>query len=396
MLIEKIAKLSDELEEHYLEVRHDLHAHPELSYKEFRTSQRVQDELQRMGVPFVLSPVKPGVIATIDSGKPGKLLLLRADMDALPIQETTDLPYASQCDGVMHACGHDVHTTNLLAVCDILNRTKDQWKGRVRAVFQPAEENGGGGREMIKAGLMEEKPDACMGMHVGVWTPGIFSIGEGYVSAYSDAEYITVHGKAVHSSKPEKGVDAVLIAASIVVALNTICSRNISPMAQSTLNVGTIHGGTAVNVVTDKVEIGAMLRNADPDSRENMFQKIEQISRGIAEGMGGSVDLRRHYGYSSVYNDPGVTHFAIETIRKNQEALYQGIGDVPEKNILTGNQMQLGAEDFGFYSHEAPSCFIKVGTGGPSLNHTPTFQVEEKYIKLMTRTMALLAEEFLQ
>ena len=155
MLIEKIAKLSDALEKHYLEVRHDLHAHPELSYKEFRTSQKVQDELRRMGIPFVLSPVKPGVIATIDSGKPGKLLLLRADMDALPIQETTDLPYASQCDGVMHACGHDVHTTNLLAVCDILNRTKDQWKGRVRAVFQPAEENGGGGREMIKAGLME-------------------------------------------------------------------------------------------------------------------------------------------------------------------------------------------------------------------------------------------------
>ena len=300
MLIEKIAKLSDELEKHYLEVRHDLHAHPELSYKEFRTSQKVQDELQRMGIPFVLSPVKPGVIATIDSGKPGKLLLLRADMDALPIQETTDLPYASQCDGVMHACGHDVHTTNLLAVCEILNRTKDQWKGRVRAVFQPAEENGGGGREMIKAGLMEEKPDACMGMHVGVWDPGVFSIGEGYVSAYSDAEYITVHGKAVHSSKPEKGVDAVVIAASIVVALNTICSRNISPMAQSTLNVGTIHGGTAVNVVTDKVEIGAMLRNADPESRENMFQKIEEISRGIAEGMGGSVDLRRHYGYRSV------------------------------------------------------------------------------------------------
>ena len=275
---------------------------------EFRTSQKVQDELRRMGIPFVLSPVKPGVIATIDSGKPGKLLLLRADMDALPIQETTDLPYASQCDGVMHACGHDVHTTNLLAVCDILNRTKDQWKGRVRAVFQPAEENGGGGRELIKAGLMEEKPDACMGMHVGVWTPGIFSIGEGYVSAYSDAEYITVHGKAVHSSKPEKGGCSADRRFHRGGPLNTICSRNISPLAQSTLNVGTIHGGTAVNVVTDKVEIGAMLRNADPDSRENMFQKIEQISRGIAEGMGGSVDLRRHYGSIPYTNDPG-THF---------------------------------------------------------------------------------------
>ncbi|WP_337799123.1 M20 family metallopeptidase [Acidaminococcus timonensis] len=396
MLIDKINAISDDIEEHYLAVRHDLHAHPELSYKEFRTSEKVQEELKRLGIPFELSPVKPGVIATIDSGKPGKLLLLRADMDALPIQECSGVPFSSENPGVMHACGHDVHTTNLLAVCEILVRTRELWSGRVKAVFQPAEENGGGGREMIKAGLMEEEPDACMGMHVGAWTPGVFDIGEGYVSAYSDAAYITVHGKAVHSSKPEHGVDAVLIAASIVLALNTIVSRNLSPMAKSTLNVGTIHGGTAVNIVTDKVEIGAMLRNADPESREIMFQKIEQIARGVAEGMGGRIDFRRHNGYSSVYNDPAMTRFVIDTIRKNQEQLYTGIGPVPEGNIRTGERMQLGAEDFGFYSHEAPSCFIKVGTGGPALNHTPDFKVDDHYIKLMARTMALAAEQFLQ
>lgn len=395
MIIDRINILSDELEPYYLDVRHDLHAHPELSFKEFRTSRRVQEELTRLGIPFELSPVKPGVVATIDSGKPGKLLLLRADMDALPIQENSGVAFSSENPGVMHACGHDVHTTNLLAVCDILNRMKDAWCGRVRAVFQPAEENGGGGREMIKAGLMKEKPDACLGMHILVAPQGVFSIGEGYVSAYSDGVKLIVHGKAVHSSKPEKGVDAILIASTIVVALNTIVSRNLSPMAASTLNIGMIHGGTAPNIVTDRVEIRGMMRNADPASRETMFAKIEQIARGIAEGMGGSLEFHRHIGYSSVYNDPGMTHFIIDTIRGNEAKLYEGIGSIPTENILTGNRMQLGAEDFGFYSHEAPSCFIKVGIGEGPLNHTPEFKVDEKYIKLMTRTMALAAVSFL-
>ena len=396
MLINRINEISDKIEPYYLAVRHDLHAHPELSFQEFRTSQRVQQELTRMGIPFTLSPVKPAVIATIDSGKPGKLLLLRADMDALPIEENSGVAFTSENPGVMHACGHDVHTTNLLAVCDILNQMKDAWKGRVRAVFQPAEEHGGGGREMIKAGLLKEKPDACLGMHVLVAPQGVFSIGEGYVSAYSDGVRMLVHGKAAHSSKPEQGVDAVLIASTIVVALHSIVGRNLSPMAASTLNIGVIHGGTAPNIITDKVELAGMMRNADPDSREIMFTKIETIAKGIAEGMGGSLEFHRHIGYSSVYNDPDMTHFVIDTIKENEDKLYAGIGTIPQHNIRTGNQMQLGAEDFGFYSHEAPSCFIKVGIGNGALNHTPEFTVDEKYIKLMTRTMALAAGTYLK
>ena len=396
MLINRINEISDKIEPYYLAVRHDLHAHPELSFQEFRTSQRVQQELTRMGIPFTLSPVKPAVIATIDSGKPGKLLLLRADIDALPIEENSGVAFTSENPGVMHACGHDVHTTNLLAVCDILNQMKDAWKGRVRAVFQPAEEHGGGGREMIKAGLLKEKPDACLGMHVLVAPQGVFSIGEGYVSAYSDGVRMLVHGKAAHSSKPEQGVDAVLIASTIVVALHSIVGRNLSPMAASTLNIGVIHGGTAPNIITDKVELAGMMRNADPDSREIMFTKIETIAKGIAEGMGGSLEFHRHIGYSSVYNDPDMTHFVIDTIKENEDKLYAGIGTIPQHNIRTGNQMQLGAEDFGFYSHEAPSCFIKVGIGNGALNHTPEFTVDEKYIKLMTRTMALAAGTYLK
>lgn len=395
MIIDKINHISDEIESHYLEIRHDLHVHPELSYQEFRTSEKVQAELKRLHIPFELSPVKPGVIATIDSGKPGKLLMLRADMDALPILENSGVPFTSENKGVMHACGHDVHTTNLLAVCEILSRTKDFWNGRVKAVFQPAEENGGGGREMINNGLMAEKPDACFAMHVDVAAPGIFDVGEGYVSAYSDAAYITVHGKAAHSSKPEKGVDAILITAQIVTALHTIVGRYLSPLAQSTLNVGTIKGGTAINIITDKVELGVMLRNADPESRETMFRKIEELSRDIAQSYNGSIDFRRHNGYSSVYNNPDLTKFFIETMKENQSKLYEGIGTPPAQNYLTGNRMQLGAEDFGFYSHEAPSCFIRVGVGSPSVAHTPTFKVTESYIKLMTRSMALAAETYL-
>ena len=175
-LTQRIIALSDQLEEQTLKLRHAIHCNPELSFKEKETSALVQRELTRIGIPYELSPVEPGVVGMIDSGKPGKLLLLRADMDALPIQEATGLPFASQNEGVMHACGHDVHTANLLAVAEILWNTRDAWKGRVKLVFQPGEENGGGGRQMIEQGLMDELPDACFAIHVMPSTPGILSL----------------------------------------------------------------------------------------------------------------------------------------------------------------------------------------------------------------------------
>ena len=397
-LLAVINQLSDEIEKHTICIRRKIHMHPEISFKEFETSKVVCSELERIGIPYEKSQVAPGIIATIDSGKQGKFVMLRADMDALPIQENTGLEYASKVPNVMHACGHDVHTSNLLAVGEILTKTRDLWSGKVKLVFQPGEENGGGGREMIKHGLMDDVPDACFGMHVDVKTPGVFTIGEGYVTAYSDGVFITIHGKAAHSSKPQLGVDALNIAAAVVLALNTMTGRYLSPMSSSTFNIGIVKGGTAVNVIADNVEIGCMCRNQTKEDREVMLDKIQKITKGIVESMGGTVDIRIRVGYSAVYNNLDLTKFAVQTISANKNKLYEEIyapEQIPQDFMTTGNCFNLAAEDFGFYSQKAPSCFMKIGVGLGSPNHNPNFKVDEKYIKIFTRTMALLAIKYL-
>lgn len=395
---EKIKSLSDELEAQTLSLRRCIHNNPELSFHEKETSALVQRELKRIGIPFELSPVEPGVIGMIDSGKPGKLLLLRADMDALPITEDTGLPFSSKNNGVMHACGHDVHTSNLLAVAEILWRLRGEWKGRVKLVFQPGEENGGGGRQMIEKGLMDELPDACFALHVQPERPGFFQIGTGPVTAWSDGFWIDIHGKAAHSSTPQLGVDAINIAAAIIQELNTVLARNVSPMTASAMNIGTIKGGYAPNVIPDYVELNGMMRNETKEAREIIFRRIEEIAKRTAEAMGGSADVRFRIGYSSVVNDAKLASFAEDLFRKEEHQLFSGItenGAAPAGWLRTGKQFTLAGEDFGFYTQKAPSCFIWIGTGDGASNHNPKFTVEEPYIKLCTRAMADFAVAFL-
>ncbi len=398
MLRDEIIRLSNELEQHTLEIRHAIHSKPELSYKEFATSALVCQELTAMGIPYVESSVKPGIIATIDSGKPGKFILLRADMDALPISEGTDLEFASKVPNVMHACGHDVHTANLLTVGNILNQTKSAWTGKVKLVFQPAEENGGGGREMIKAGMMDEVPDACFAMHVKVLEPGMCLIGSGPLSAYTDSYRITIYGKASHSSTPEKGVDAISIAAAVINGYNMMLAKNISPMAHSTLNYGTINGGSAANILADKVELTLMLRNATKEARDTMMAGIERITKGTAETMGGSCEIAFRKGYDSVYNDEKLAAFSADVIEENKELIFADImpdGKPPVNYLRTGDQALLGGEDFGFYSQKAPSCMLWLGTGVYGVAHSTTFQVDDRAIKFCTRVMSLVAAEYL-
>lgn len=394
--LRQLIELTDKYENYTINNRRTIHKDPELSFHEFKTSALVARELESMGVDFEKSPAQPGIIAEIDSGRPGKLLLLRADMDALPIQEDNELEFSSQNENVMHACGHDVHTANLLTVARILNDMKDSFCGRVKLVFQPAEENGGGGRKMIENGLMEEKPDACLALHVAAAQRGEIVIGSGYLSAFSDRCVVKVHGKAGHSSEPQEGVDAINIAAHIVVALNSITAKNISPMEGSTLNVGQINGGHAPNIISDYAELNIMLRNITPHARETMMKKIRTISDAIAEAMGGSCEIDFFTGYPSVYNDPKFTDFVSSTIDSQKEQLYSGIVDIPEDYLHGGNQARLIAEDFGFYSQIAPSCFIQVGTGFFAPAHSPGFKVDESCIKLCTRIMSSAALEYLQ
>ncbi|WP_294150215.1 M20 family metallopeptidase [uncultured Clostridium sp.] len=396
-IMEEIQKLSDELEQQALALRHEIHSHPELSFQEKRTGLLVMRELDRIGIPYQKSPCEPGIIGTIDSGKAGKHLLLRADMDALPIQEATGLPFASETPNVMHACGHDVHTSNLLTVAEILNRTKDRWSGKVTLVFQPAEERGGGGREMIKCGLMDEVPDACFALHVEDSLRGQILIGSHYLTAYSDGYQVTVRGRAAHSSTPEEGVDAIYIAAHIITALHGIVSRNIDPRESSTMNIGLISGGSASNVIADHVEFRCMLRNLTKESRTAMCKQIETIATGIASSMGGSCECAFHEGYPAVYNDGQFTAFVTDTLRDNASAICEGIpGSLPDDFLITGDHPLLGAEDFGFYAQKAPSCMVWIGTGGGSPKHSSTFQVEEPFLKLCTRTMAAVAVNYLR
>jgi len=396
---EQVIELSNELEAQTIAIRREIHKNPEVAFQEFETSKLVCRELERIGIPYEISPCKPGVIASIDSGRPGKLLLLRADMDALPLQEQTGLEYASQVPNVMHACGHDVHTANLLAVGEILHRTKARWNGKVKLVFQPAEEVGGnsGGRQMIEAGLMDEVPDACFALHVDTNTPGVIEAGTGYITAFTDSYTITVKGKAAHSSAPQEGVDAINIAASIVTALNGIVSKNISPMTNSALNIGTIHGGYAENIVADQVTMACMFRNLTPESRKAMMDRIEGIALGMATAMGGSCDLDFNPGYPCMLNDEAFTKFVCKTLESNADALYQGIAAGKPKNFLVKDAPPLlVGEDFGMYSQIAPSCLIWVSAGGREPKHSPGFVVDEDYIKLCTRTMSMVAVEFLQ
>lgn len=395
-ILDKIVRLADEGEAHTIELRRAIHRHPELAFHETETCRLVREELDALGIPYTASPVETGTIAEIDSGKPGKLLLLRADMDALPIQEQTGLPFASEVPNVMHACGHDVHTANLLAVGRVLNSMKEDWNGRVKLVFQPAEERGGGGREMIKKGLFDEIPDACLAMHTDVRPQGVISIGKGSVTAFSDGCEIIIHGKSTHSSKPETGIDAVQIAAAVVTALYQITAKNLSPMAASTLNVGMISGGMAGNIVADRVRLQVMMRNATKEARSAMFESIERLAKGIAQTMGGSADVNFREGYAAVYNDEVLSDFVYDVIKENAEGLYAGIGEIPENFLRTGNLLQLGAEDFGFYAQKAPSCFIRMATGAFASAHNECFRVDETYIKLMTRVMCLAAVEYLK
>lgn len=396
-ILTRVIDLSNELEAHTIEVRRQIHQNPEVAFQEFATSKLIVAELEKLGINYEKSPVEPGIIATIDSGKPGKLLMLRADLDALPIQEETDLPFKSQNTNVMHACGHDVHAANLLAVGAILNRSKDLWNGRVKLVFQPGEERGGGGRQMIEQGLMQEMPDACFALHVLPIERGQFVIGSGNLTAYSDGCRLVVHGKATHSSAPQNGVDAINIAAAIIVNLNSILAKNLNPMELSTLNIGIISGGMAPNIVPDLVEMSCMMRNVSATAREIMQQRIQEIATGIATAMGGSCDVEFNAGYPSVVNDHQLTQFVVDTLSNNADGLYSGIacGKPPEQFMRTGNQVALIAEDFGFYSQKVPACFVQVGTGYYADAHNQKFAVDEEYIKLCTRSLALMAMKYL-
>jgi len=390
MLKEKIETLSKKYFESYQSVRHHLHANPELSYKEFNTSKFIQQHLNDLGISFQVM-AETGVVAIIEGKKSDRVIALRADIDALPIQEENNVAYASKVPGVMHACGHDVHTSILLGAAKILNETKSEWAGTIKLIFQPGEEkNPGGASLMIKDGVLENpKPTAIIGLHVHpILETGKLSFKSGKVMASADEIYISVKGKGGHAATPHMTTDTVLAASELVVALQQVVSRDKDPLSPSVLSICSINGGFTTNVIPSEVKLMGTFRAMDEKWRFAAHKRIKEVVDGIAKSTGAEIDLHIDIGYPTVYNDPTVTEkvrsIAIETF---------GPSNVEEGEI------RMGAEDFGYYSQKIVGCFFRLGTGNKKKNiisgvHTPTFDIDENAIEIGMRMMATLGATF--
>lgn len=386
-MLEKIKSLAKQYAPEFVDIRHHLHAHPELSYQEFETARYVQQKLQEFGIPFEIKATT-GVIGLIKGKNPDKrTIALRGDMDALPIQEENNIPYRSTREGVMHACGHDVHTTCLLGAAKILNGLKDEWEGTVKLIFQPGEEkNPGGASLLIKEGVLENpRPSCIFGLHVH---PGLavgkMSFRSGKVMASADELYITIKGKGGHAASPHLCIDPILIASHLIVSLQQIVSRNNNPHNPTVLSITAIQGGSTTNVIPNEVKLKGTFRAMDEGWRFKAHDLIRQLSANLVKSMGGEIDLLIDVGYPSVYNNEALHEIALV-----KAADYIGAANVEE------TEKRMGAEDFGYYSQQIPGCFFRLGVmneakGITSNVHTPTFNIDESAIETGIGMMAWL------
>ena len=392
MLKEKIQQLAQQSAPELVQMRRHLHAHPELSYQEYETSHFVKDKLAHWNIPFV-SMADTGVVGLIEGKNPDRrTIALRADMDALPIVEQNNITYKSVNNGVMHACGHDVHTTCLLGAARILQQTKNDWEGTVKLIFQPGEErNPGGASIMIKEGVLKNpKPEGIVGLHVHPGLPiGNLSFRTGRVMASADEIFITVKSSGGHAAAPQLTADTILIASQIIVALQQIISRNNNPTSPSVLSICSIQGGHTTNVIPSEVKLMGTFRAMDETWRYKAHQLIVKQVKGIAEAMGAEADILIDIGYPTVDNDPPFTREAW-----NKAKQYMGDENVSE------TELRMGAEDFGYYTRHVPGCFFRLGVRNEAEGiihnvHTPFFNVDERAIEIGTGTMAWLGATLL-
>jgi amidohydrolase len=377
-MIEIIKTLAKQYADEFINIRHHLHAHPELSFEEYNTSQFIQQQLTAWQIPFEIK-AKTGVVAIIKGNEPeSRIVALRADMDALPITEANDISYKSKNDGVMHACGHDVHTTCLLGAAKILNETNNQWKGTVKLIFQPGEEkNPGGASIMIKEGVLENPaPQKIFALHVHPgMEAGTFSFRGGKVMASADEIYISIRCKGGHAAAPQFTADSILIASYLVIGLQQIVSRNNNPFNPSVLSITAINGGNTTNVIPSEVKLMGTFRAMDEKWRFEAHELIKQRTIDIAKSMGAEAEIKIDVGYPFVYNDEQLSAQA----RKLAEAL------VGKENV-SETELRMGAEDFAFYSHQIPGCFFRLGAGNAAKGinsnvHTSTFNIDESAIE---------------
>jgi len=394
---ELIIEKADELADKIIEIRRDIHLHPELPNREFRTSRLVADYLKNLGIEVTENIAHTGVCGILKGERTGGVVAARADMDALPIQETNDVPYKSVNDGVMHACGHDAHTAMLLGVATVLSSMKDKLPGTVKFIFQPAEEGAPDGEEggaslMIEEGILENPaPSALFGLHVSAGDKtGTISYREKGVLASSDIFEITVRGAKSHGAYPHHGKDAIVIGAQIVNALQTIVSRQLNINNAGVVTVGIFEGGNRFNIIADRVRMVGTVRTHDGNVREMIKEKIEKTVKGITDIYDADYDYKYNYGAPVTYNDPELTQFSVPFIEDM----------IGKENVLI-SEPHMGAEDFAYYAQEIPGFFYFLGTrneekGITAMGHTSEFNIDEDAIPIGIKVMSYLVYNYLE
>lgn len=388
-LLANIKNLSEKYFDDIVAIRRHLHSYPELSMQEHKTSAFIARQLDAMGIPFERGIAGTGLVGLIRGRKgEGRVLALRADMDALPITEANEVPYKSLNTGVMHACGHDVHMASLLGAARILNDLRDYWGGMIKLIFQPSEETApGGAKLMIEQGVLENPaPEAVFGQHVFVPIPaGKVGIRSGKYMASADEIYLTVKGKGGHAATPHLNIDPIVIASHIVVALQTIVSRSAKAAMPSVLSFGKIQGLGRTNIIPDEVHIEGTFRTFNEEWRAEALQRIADMAVGIAKGMGGDCEVYIEKGYPFLVNDDKLADAFREYASE-----YLGHENVEELDLA------MTAEDFAFFSQHLPSCFYRLGISNPDKGpggnlHTPSFDVDENALKTGMGLMAYVA-----
>jgi len=373
------------------QLRRDLHMHPELGFNEHRTAGIVSNELKALGVEVVTGIAETGIVATIDSGKPGKVCMLRFDMDALPIIEETDAEYTSHNIGIMHACGHDAHVAIGLTTARILADHCNKFSGKIKIAFQPAEEGLGGAARMISEGILDNiQADYALGIHV--WNEasmGWMGISAGPVMAASETFQIIVRGRGGHGALPSMAIDPILASAEIVTALQSIVARNVHPLKTAVVSVTAMHGGQAFNVIPQEVELKGTIRTFDPIVRELVLTRFTQIVEGIAHSMGCEVEIDLRSLTPALVNDKLVTKVVVS----------KAIELWPDATIET-QYATMGSEDMAFFLQEIPGCFIFIGSANHQLgldapHHHPKFDIDENVIPKAVGLISAAAIELL-
>lgn len=387
-----VNKEAEEIFEQLLAWRRDFHRHPELGYELDRTARIVATHLKSLGMEVTEHVGKTGVVGLLKGGKPGEVLAMRADMDALPIQEATGLEFSSEIPGVMHACGHDGHTAMLMGVAAILSKYREYIKGSVKFIFQPAEEGGNGAGAMVKDGVLENpRPDAIMAAHMMFDEAGTITIRKGYAFLASDTFHIKVRGHGGHGCKPHESTDTLLAACKIVTDIQMIVARKISPQDVATVTVGTIHSGTKENIIPGEAELTGTVRTLRPEVRQRVIQGLHEICQGVCAAIGTTYEMDYKQNCAPVYNDS-----ALMTVF--EKAIIRMLG---KEKVLEANLSRPGSEDFSAYLQDGiPGGYLWIGGAYPgekvpSKNHQPTYNWDENAMKTGVIAQTAAALEYL-